>query len=262
MEEKQCNPYDSNILRLDKLPLDKDKVHEYLSKFSEDNIVVLIDYKDCDFESPFKFLNYCSNCGIKRMIVTGSYTELEDVVVAYMKFDRIIDIPNFNELITSILFEDDTRTTILDNNFKDIVQSMKDKHSDLLEDARSYFYSLHMIISSIIAEEDKDLRDKINSLEKTTLKSGLSNNIVNIRTATQFIRYIYHLDETMTWDDIRQYKEFDIPMFDGNTVISYMLNTFIPYKVMCMYNSMTRDPKWAKEEFEKAKKLIDEEDKE
>jgi hypothetical protein len=119
-----------------------------------------------------------------------------------------------------------------------------------------------MIISSIIAEEDKDLRDKINSLEKTTLKSGLSNNIVSIRTATQFIRYIYHLDDTMTWDDIRQYKEFDIPMFDGNTVISYMLNTFIPYKVMCMYNSMARDPKWAKEEFEKAKKLIDEEDKE
>lgn len=260
MEENTCTQYIPSILELEKLPLDKEKIHEYLQKFSEDNIIVGIEYKNCDFESPSKLLNYCSNCGIKKIVITGSYTELEDLIIAYMKFDRVIDIPNFNELIITALFKDDDRVTILDDDSKDMISTIREKYSDILDDMRSYFYSMHMIVSSYIAEEDKELREKINSLEKITLKSGLSNNIINLRTATQFIRYIYHLDETMNRDDIKLYKEFDIPMFDGNNVISYMLNTFMPYKMMYMYNSMTRNPQWAKEEFEKAKDLIKEEE--
>ena len=194
------------------------------------------------------------------MVLIGSYTELEDLIIAYMKFDRIIDILNLNELITTVLFEDDDRVTYMDDDSKKMVNSIREKYSDMLDGARSYFYSMHMIISSFIAQEDQDLKDKIDSLEEVTLKSGLSNNIVNIRTSTQFIRYIYHLDDTMSRDDIKRYKEFDIPMFDGNNVISYMLNTFVPYKMMYMYNAMARDPQWAKEEFEKAQRLIKEEE--
>lgn len=252
-------PYVPNIMELDKLPLDKDKISEYLPKF-KDGAIIGIKYTDCNFESPSKMINYCCNCGISRMVITGEYKDLEALLLEYMKTDRNINILNFNEIIVTLLFKGDDRVSYVDDKAKELIESIREKYKDMIEEIHSYFFSMHKIISSIITPEDEELKNTIENLEPIKLATGISHNIINIRNATQFTRYIYHLDEVMKLEDIKKYKEFDMPVFSGSTPISYMLNTYLPYKLIYMHNQMARDPEWAKEMFEKSRELMEEEE--
>ena len=100
--------YSPNIMELDKLPLDKEKISEYLPKF-KDGTIVGIKHSNCSFESPSKLINYCSNCGIHNMIIIGEYEDLEDLLIEYIKTDRQINILNFNEILVTLLFKEDDR---------------------------------------------------------------------------------------------------------------------------------------------------------
>lgn len=224
-----------STIKLDKLPLPTDDIYKYLDQFP--NSITIISRKDISFDKDEDILNYLTNCGVKECVIRFDYDEkLESFLLSYIKFDRIIDIINLNDIWLSILYP--KPVLYMNEDLSKFIEYFKEKHKDVIEEVCSFIYSMHMVVSSIIVEEDKDLKDTINNAEKKTAKY-IDGNIVSIYNSIQFEQFIASLDGRYS---IIKYSQFEQPTLDSKTIIAYMLDNYTPYKAMYMYNDMIRHP--------------------
>lgn len=224
------------LLKLEKLPMSKDDIYKYLDDLP--NKMVEIDLNTCEFESYTKMMNYLANCQINNAIINVDYNDpkTDEFIKAYIQFDRRVNANNINEAILSVVYENEN-PIYLNEDFSKFIDRFRKANKDLIEDIHDFFYNLNLAVSSAIVIEDKDLAKKIDEAPVVEKMSNIGMNLVNMCGAMKFGSYISELKR-----DIKHYNEFYIPNIEGRTWVTYMIDTFLAYKAMFIYNDITRHP--------------------
>lgn len=220
------------------LPLTAEELSEYMDKFQ--SVVFAIDFKASKKNlSNSEMLNYIANCNIKTVHLYNYDfdSDFENFIIEYARFDRELNIEPINETWVTILFYN--RSNIIDEKYNAFIKNFRQKYPTLLEEADNFFYSMNRVVWASINENAVDIIDEVKKSEDNKLKF-FGPNIVSFSKASNFWTYVAKLRE----DKVYMYDEFVKPTINGNTIISYFLNGYNPYKVYMIMDRTQKDPKF------------------
>lgn len=220
------------------LPLTAEELSEYMDKFQ--SVVFAIDFKTSKKNlSNEEMLNYIANCNIKTVHLYNYEfdSEFENFIIEYARFDRELNIEPINETWTTILYYN--RSNIVDEKYNAFIKNFRQKYPTLIEEADNFFYSMNRVVWASINENAVDIIEEVKKAKNNKLKF-FGPNIVSFSKASNFWTYVAKLRK----DEVYMYDEFVKPVIDGNTIISYFLNGYNPYKVYMIMDRTQKDPEF------------------
>lgn len=214
------------------LPFNKEQLDSMMDVFSTSNIV--INYKESlkNLKCNSSFLNYLANCDINTVLMQNYELDddLEDLLLEYVKFDRLYDINCLDDIWLNIL---NTKTLgRIEPNFEKFIKEFRNKHKDIVEEMTDFFYSIHRVLMYIICDgKNEDLTKELNEAKSAKMTRFNVNVISLMNSGILFYPWICNLYRETP---LRKYEEFSKPVINGNTIIS---NILMQYKAMNPYKS-------------------------
>lgn len=224
---------------LPEIPFKDEEVIENLSKIRNAN-AVKIDIDKCNFPSYHNLFVYLTNCGVK--IGSINIRELEnekicELVKEYVKYDKILTFLNLNEIVASVIYTG-KREFIQNDKFAEVVQMLKeDKH--LISQINQVLYGLNKICLATITE-DKNLTEMINKTDIVPNPDLVGKNIVSLVFSDTFSETLNTIDDMDI--EFKNYKMYGENINPSRTMISGFIDTFLPYKMIYIYNQLILHP--------------------
>lgn len=223
---------ETNCVNAFVLPFSKEQLDAMMDVFETSNIVV--NYKESlkNLKCNSSFLNYLANCNINTVLMQNYEldSDLEDLLIEYVKFDRLYDINCLDDIWLNIL---NTKTLgRIEPNFEKFIKEFRSNHQDIIEEMTDFFYSTHRVLMYIICDgKNEDLTKELNEAKSAKMTRFNVNVISLMNSGILFYPWICNLYRETP---IRKYEEFSKPVLNGNTIIS---NILMQYKTMNPYKS-------------------------
>lgn len=199
--------------------------------FPEDKLEEFIDSKEIYFNIDFdsselkenKFLNYFYNCGINGDITSNKIdNDFKELVIFYLKTNKIINIPLLNNIICIILLNNITENNLLEKN-SDILE-IYNANKEIFNELQNILFSLKSLLIKIIVENKSDDENQIVPDNKFKY---IGQNFISLRNSPLFWEVLKNLNNVNSTDI--QYEELYNFSFDGKKAIYYFLNEFNPF---------------------------------
>ena len=203
------------------LPFTDEEIDKYF--YDIDNYFFNIDYNKTELRGQ-ALINYIANSNMKCNIsFNKSSAGLEELLVEYIKTNRIVNIPSlnrlWNEMILSYLLSDDKASSFISNN------------QELLNEIVFYLEQLTVALRLMIEKDEYSQggRDEL-------VFELIGNNIISLK------------DDDLFWEIMSiipcPEKKYYCPMFreyvyDGYTILYHFLSDFNPFGIH--YKFLRRD---------------------
>lgn len=178
-----------------------------------------------------KLLTYIYNSGMKANIESNHFSDkLEELLLEYIKTNKIISIQSLNDIWTTILLN---RINVKDFNgnnseYNNFINFFIEKHRDIVDELLSVSKGLKtFLLNMVISDDDDSLPDE--EICTKTFKN-VGQNIVSLRNSIIFWDLLAKLE---TIDDYL-YKEFVTDSFDGKKIAYFFFSEFNPLGILYM----------------------------
>lgn len=200
---------------------------EELDKYFDDieDYQFLVDVNGSAFRGK-KLLTYIYNSGMSADILVDSFSEkLEELVLAYLQADVLVDIQVLDDICVDILEYFIGKDAGASKEYEAFIRRFVEKHGDVLEETAIAIESLKTNLMGVaFGEKDESKADA--SFEK------IGKNIISLRNAEDFWGLAADLEDKNI--EPRKYKELQDNVFEGKKASWYFLNEFNPISVMYM----------------------------
>lgn len=237
-----------DTIGLSALPYKKEELQELMDKNMFSKYQIPIDYSNSNFKNNDQFLNYLSNCGILFPILKNYELDdkLEDLLIKYIRFDRIYNIDALTSIWMSILFKEGI--SYVDPKLEEFIDSFRNKYKDLINEINNFFYALHSLTMNLISPEDQDLQEKIKNAKDTKFKF-IDVNVLSMTHSILFCKYMVY----NKCDELQIFDELINPTIEGETLVNRFLTIQPNYQLMLIRTLIRTN----KEFSEKMQKIID-----
>ena len=224
---------------LPEIPFKDEDIISNISNIKAANAVKL-DIEKCHFPLYHNMFTYLSNCGVK--IGSINIRELEnekicELVKEYVKYDRILTFLNLNEIVASVIYTG-KREFIQNNKFAEVVQMLKED-KQFVSQINQVLYGLNKICLATITE-DKQLTEMINKSDIVPNPDIVGKNIVSLVFADTFAETLNTIDDMDI--EFKNYKMYGENINPSRTMVSGFIDTFLPYKMIYIYNQLILHP--------------------
>ena len=224
---------------LSALPYTKEELQELMSKDMFSKYQIPIDYANSQFESNEQFLNYLSNCGILFPVLKNYELDdkLEDLLIRYIRFDRIYNIDALTSIWIAILFKEGI--AYVDPKLETFIDSFRNKYGELIDEINDFLYALNCLTMNLIAPEDTELEELIKNGENARCKF-VDVNILSLTHGILFCKYMAYNKRPK----LKIYDELVNPTIEGETLVSKFLNIQPNYQLMLIRTLIRTKPEF------------------
>lgn len=208
------------------LPLNEEQLDEYFNNM--DNYFFGIEVDDTTLAAE-QTINYIYNSNMDCDLNLHQYDQkLEDLLLAYIKTNKLVDIPVLNTIWVEIVrcYIDTTYSNnIGDKDFVDFIRKIIIDHKDIVEELTDVLYNLKFFLFGIkIFQEDKD-----KNLETVEYKL-IGNNFISLRKAIYFYNIFVEFDKIKR--NLKNYSNFTNFSYEGYNIHHYFYDEFSPFSLM------------------------------
>ena len=222
------------------IPFEEEDIIENIVNIKNHKAVkVYID--KCHLPSYHNMFTYLANCGVKIgsiYIRNLEENEICELVKEYVKFDRVITFLNLNEIVASVIYTG-KREYVQDDKFGSVVNKLKED-KELVSTINQVLYGLNKICLATITE-DKPLSEKINKTDIVPNPEKVGKNIVSLVYADTFAETLNSIDDRKDIE-FKNYKMYGENINPSRTMIGGFIDTFLPYKMIYIYNQLILHP--------------------
>nr|DAX41814.1 MAG TPA: hypothetical protein [Caudoviricetes sp.] len=212
------------------LPFTNDELEKYF-----DDIESYFFHIDLDRSkyTGHKLLTYIYNSGMRANIESTGYSEqLDELLIEYIRSDRIIDISSLNELWTQIILKRIGIIKYTDNtDLSRYIDKFVKCNGELVDEIILAISSLKRFFMEISNNDDIDHSTFTSSFEQVGL------NFISLRNGMFFWTIFGALPAAESY----QYEEFIKPVFNGKRIAGIFREEFNPIGMLYMIQQMTDD---------------------
>lgn len=202
------------------LPLTDEQLDKWFDNISEYHFNINYDKSSLKGKN---FLNYVYNANIDFTLLFDDVETLEEILIEYVKFDRLKSISTLDNLWSMILLytisEDKPQ---LDKDIETFIVSFINKHELLVNKLISFFFSFNTLLPHINEENKESL------FTKTVTEDSFSINVITLCQSSIFWDFFSHLQNYHCEDLYFYDKFFNEPIFEGMTILGPLLQYFNP----------------------------------
>lgn len=196
------------------LPLTEDQLELWFDDIK--SYYFTIDYENSSL-TPIQFLNYIYNAGINCTLKPiNDQDKLNQLVSAYVKYDRLVSIDYLNDVWCSIALSNDDRN----NKFYQF-------DSQLVEQVRSLFYNFRLFLPLAVDSTIKTTDVFDSEFDRPTL---FDINVISLRHSNLFWVLLQSLSNQHR-DRIFYRKMFTELIFEGQSILGPFLTEFNPISI-------------------------------
>ena len=240
-----------NEIKIVTIPLSNEELKNVLKE--DNNEIYAIDFENSiknlgNNHPTMKFLNYIHNCELENVLITNHHfnENFEQLMIDYISYNLKVTISILSELWNMVIFGYDNSDDRISKESKDFIYCFRNKYPEYIEEARSFFYSLLIVLTNAINPKD-EASNKI--LEKATdNKLRYCNiNIVSLYCATEFYSNLASLaNDPIVSSKPYIYKEFVSNVLNGSSISYFFITENTPFRMLYIISQMKSDSEMAK----------------